>query len=226
MEHFIDRMMLLLSLAGLGIIYYTKQEDIKEHFLGMGIRMVAKAQKVPESQLYTIPGTYQASVPPRFDTNHYGALMRHRMPKEENRAAPANSAFVDATFAEGFTDKKQLDALGNEITQPVIYDRFMYSNSNNRNNRGVGVTDLIRGDLPITPGPKGWFSTAADVNDLQYGALSVMGGLNNDTTQQLMALKSDVSAGTEDVAAGIRYTQNMRSLLSNAGGDVTITAFP
>ncbi|GHV50386.1 hypothetical protein AGMMS49579_03890 [Spirochaetia bacterium] len=57
-----------------------------------------------------------------------------------------------------------------EITNeppPVVYDRVMYANKRSRL-RGYG--DFIRGDLPISPQPVGWFTPSVNpVNDLRNG---------------------------------------------------------
>lgn len=47
-----------------------------------------------------------------------------------------------------------LNAIGQEVQQPVIYDRFMYANQKSKLVQGA---DFIRGDLPIIPVETGWF---------------------------------------------------------------------
>ncbi len=117
-----------------------------------------------------------------------------------------------------------LDALGNENVQPIIYDRYIYAN---QKNPLYGLGDPIRGDLPIYPLEKGWFSPAAQPQSmLRDSALMVMGGTDNGTTKELMALKSAISGGTLNTGSGINYAVQRSPFASGAGGDINVTAFP
>ena len=62
----------------------------------------------------------------------------------------------------------------------VIFDRYMVvpGKAAGRFNRGNGIVDRIRGDLPVCVDPcqKGWFASPGSPADLTVGALSVIGG--------------------------------------------------
>jgi len=116
--------------------------------------------------------------------------------------------------------------------QPIIYDRYIYAN---RNSRLRGLGDPIRGDLPITPISGNWFVPSGAYEGpnavLQHGAMNVMGGVNNETSNQLANLIYNSSGGTETAIGGIDMKKyNMGNSYygsTSAGrGDVSVTAFP
>jgi len=115
------------------------------------------------------------------------------------------------------------DALGQMMTNPIIYDRFIYAN---QNSRLAAAGDPIRGDLPITPNRQGWFQVSAHPQiDLKSGALAAIGGLNNDTSKELLALQSASSGGSLHVGGGVNYSVQ-QSAYGASDDSVTYTAFP
>lgn len=124
------------------------------------------------------------------------------------------------------------------VTQPIIYDRFIYANQQSRL-RAQG--DPIRGDLAIVPCNNGWFNPAVNPNiDLQEGALNVMGGINNETAKSLGNLIYASSGGSETVFAGadmagqfgprgamnLNMGNQFNTSLSAGQRDVGVTSFP
>lgn len=117
-----------------------------------------------------------------------------------------------------------VNALGEQVTQPIIYDRFIFANQKSRL-RGLG--DPIRGDLPIVPVRNEWFRPSVAPNiDLQSGALAVIGGLNMDTTKEVLALQNASAGGLLDVGSGVDYSVQQSPYTTTAGGDVQVSAFP
>jgi hypothetical protein len=119
-----------------------------------------------------------------------------------------------------------------EMKQPIIYDRYIYSN---RNSRLRGQGDPIRGDLPIVPISGSWFIPSGAYEGpnivLQQGAMNVMGGINNETNNQLANLIYNSSGGAETAIGGVDMAQtsmnhNVYGAASAALGDVKMTAFP
>lgn len=119
-----------------------------------------------------------------------------------------------------------------EMRQPIIYDRYIYSN---RNSRLRGQGDPIRGDLPIVPISGSWFIPSGAYEGpnivLQQGAMNVMGGVNNETNNQLANLIYNSSGGAETAIGGVDMAQtsmnhNVYGAASAALGDVKMTAFP
>ena len=94
-------LMTLISLI-LGIVavnHITNQDKkTKEGFLGTLPSMQVKVDRVaaPNKQaaakgdFYSVPGTYQAILNPRFSNVDYGANIRYNMPSYKNQAAPSN----------------------------------------------------------------------------------------------------------------------------------------
>lgn len=80
-------------------------------------------------------------------------------------------------------------------TQCVFFDRIIHSN---RNNRRRSQGDPIRGDLPIIPDSGGkWFQVSAvPEDDLQQGALGVLGGQSEASIRLAEFLKASGSSKT------------------------------
>lgn len=118
-----------------------------------------------------------------------------------------------------------------QISQPIVYDRYIYANKNSRQ-RGAG--DPIRGDLPIVPVSGNWFipsqANSPSIN-LQQGAMNVMGGVNNETSNALANLIWNSSGGTETTIGGVDMANTMMThqvygAAAAAQGDVIATSFP
>ena len=118
-----------------------------------------------------------------------------------------------------------------QISQPIVYDRYIYANKSSRQ-RGAG--DPIRGDLPIVPVSGTWFipsqANSPSIN-LQQGAMNVMGGVNNETSNALANLIWNASGGTETTIGGVdmantTMTHQVYGAAAAAQGDVIATSFP
>jgi len=117
-----------------------------------------------------------------------------------------------------------INELGEEQVQPIIYDRFIYAN---QKSRLYALADPIRGDLPIVPSNTGWFQVNVHPQiDLQAGAMAVMGGINNSTSAQLLALQSAAAGNLVDTGSGINFAVQNSQFSSNAGSDIQVTSFP
>lgn len=140
----------------------------------------------------------------------------------------SESTYPDATDTLPIGTMTTADADGN-VTQPVVYDRFMFARPQGRL-RAAG--DPIRGDLPIVPCQSGWFSVYPNINiDLQEGAMNVLGGVRNETNNKLASLINRASGGADYTIGGVdlqnvNLTPSYDTSLSNALGDVTISAYP
>jgi hypothetical protein len=119
---------------------------------------------------------------------------------------------------------QMVNALGEQVAQPIIYDRYIYANQRSRLTRD---NDLIRGSLPIVPVKSDWFRPSVHPQiDLSSGALAVIGGLDNDTSKELMALQNASAGGALDVGSGINYSVQKNLYGGAAGGDIQVTSFP
>lgn len=124
-----------------------------------------------------------------------------------------------------------------EMKNPIIYDRYIFAN---RSSRLRSQGDPIRGDLPIVPQSGNWFTPSVHPNiDLQAGALNVLGGINNDTSNELANLIYN-SSGRSDTAIGgvnmstfnkstfgnTNMSNQTTSYLSAGQGDVNVVGYP
>lgn len=130
-------------------------------------------------------------------------------------------AYPDAVDMVPVGDMTTVNALG-ETVQPIVYDRFIFAN---RNSRLRGQGDPIRGDLPIVPCAPEWFRPSVHPNlDLQQGALSVMGGFDNNTGQSMADLIMNTSG--DQTIAGINMASVKGLSTSGALSNIEVSAFP
>jgi hypothetical protein len=127
----------------------------------------------------------------------------------------------------GVTDSlpiTQMDNLNPDgtIENKVVYDRLMVSNRNSRL-RSQGCT--LRGDLPIPPCKTGWFQVSANPTiDLNQGAMQVLAGTDNETSNSLAALINSTTGQT--AIAGANLTPEQLTFIGSSGNDVNVTLFP
>jgi hypothetical protein len=115
------------------------------------------------------------------------------------------------------------DGLPN-LNNAVVFNRYMAANPDSRI-RGLGCP--IRGDLPVIPCSTGWFQVSARPSrTLQQGAMNVLGGVTNSTTNEMNTLINMNSGGAITTLSGVNMSNEMGQCLSGAGQTVQATAFP
>ena len=140
--------------------------------------------------------------------------------------SPMGAQAVDMLPVQSMANAQSqvVNALGEASLQPIVYDRYIYSN---QRSKLYGQGDPIRGDLPIVPNNMGWFSPSVRPNvDLRAGALMVMGGTENAVNSQLLAMQNAASGGLADTGSGIAYTAQKNNYLSTGSSDIRVTSFP
>lgn len=137
--------------------------------------------------------------------------------------------YPDAVDSLPVGNMTTLNASG-EVTQPIIYDRYIFAN---RNSRLRSQGDWIRGDLPIVPCNQGWFNVHPNPNlDLNQGAMNVLGGVENETSRALADLIYSSSGNTDTTIGGVDLSlSNLNSSQQYQGSiggrrDVSISGFP
>lgn len=109
------------------------------------------------------------------------------------------------------------------MEQTVVYDRYIVALQKSRL-RALG--DPIRGDLAITPCASGWFTASANPNiDLHEGAMAVLGGINNDTSNSLANLQYATSGGTKTISAGVNMANEFATSAGAGMSDISVSAF-
>jgi hypothetical protein len=238
------------------------------------------------SDLYSIPGNYQAILSPRFSNVDYGAHIRYNMPSCRNQAVPPtplgfgnmvegfcnegncgicppgscggppncckggvagnnaqamhsvdwnanyalqrnNLQYTQASDLIPVGDMRSRNALGLNAEggkNPIIYDRYIFAN---QRSRLAGLGDPIRGDLPIVPCKSEWFRPSVHPHiDLRDGAISVIAGTRNQTSNALHALQSASTGGVYNTLGGVNYSSPRNSVLVAGQRDLQVTAFP
>lgn len=105
-------------------------------------------------------------------------------------------------------------AADGDVTQTVNYDRLIYATAKSK---GYGQGDPIRGDIPVVPCNRGYFTPLAAFNPastLNAGALAAMGGIGNTSAQQTYSLIQAYAGGQTDYGkssfAGLPLDNAMR----------------
>lgn len=118
-----------------------------------------------------------------------------------------------------FSDEAKMGLVRDDdgiIPQVINYERLIYAN---QKSRLYGRGDPIRGDLPIVPVNDGWFRPSVNANiDLRQGAINVIAGSDNCTSNALRALQYESS--------GKSLLSQKHISLGAAQGDIVVTAFP
>lgn len=171
-------------------------------------------------EMYEQPNGEVFSKPPpsNFSAGNYGT-------KLSQLSTGASTSIVPKPVSGGsaMATMNELGQVDNQCN-PIIFERLIYANQ--RAPSLVGA-DPIRGDLPILPRDDKWFSVSANPQTmLKDGALAAMGGLDNNNTKELMALKSAASGGFLDTGSGVNYTVQKSMYGSSAGSGLKVTAFP
>lgn len=114
--------------------------------------------------------------------------------------------------------------LQGEPVNVYTVNNLMYSPPGSRYTRSRGVSDMIRGDLPIAPCNTGWFYSGGDpAVDLNRGALAAMGGFDNDTSKNLAALVQKSTLGASSTFAGSPLDRQQKVALAGyAQSDLSV----
>ena len=106
-----------------------------------------------------------------------------------------------------------------EEVQAIVYDRLIFANRNSKHRRHG---DKIRGDLPIAPRKCGLWDPSVNPHiDLEQGAINVMAGIGNETSNQMASFlngysKSSVFAGIDmtspDSMASIKNIESLSNM--------------
>lgn len=110
------------------------------------------------------------------------------------------------------------------VAQYTVNTLIYAANTRGRYSKARGVADMIRGDLPIVPCNQGWFYTApTPAIDLQSGAFHALGGLDNATNKQTLALIQQESGSSTSVGSGGPLTNAQKIALSGlTGSDIEV----
>ena len=105
--------------------------------------------------------------------------------------------------------------------QGVAYNNLIYANLQNTRLRAQG--DKIRGDLPIVPCETGWFRPSVNpTRDLEQGAMYVLGGMDNQLTNDMARLLYKDTYQT--TIAGMQLTPTELTAIDAGSGNVTVQA--
>lgn len=212
---------------------------------------------------FTVPGTYQSYLSPRFNSEGYNSFVKYNLPEEkylgtrandplmmadrverrENFQQPTTTPSASTTTFSGQTpyeyneiyekQKQQGDDVSSKLPVPTMasgvqenpniytnYDRFIFSL---QRNRLQGQGDPIRGDLPCVPcNPSSdassnvWFRPSVNVaTNLRTGAINVIAGIGNVTSQQTAELQMRALGGAKDTFGGVALPLPNNTPVSN-----------
>jgi hypothetical protein len=144
-----------------------------------------------------------------------------------------NTVVADAEKSKTATNLQSQLPVGTMDSQgenTMLFDRYITvpGKAAGRFNRGNGIVDRIRGDLPVCVDPcqKGWFASPGKPSDLAIGALSYIGGegsASNELTNfvQINGGFPSIKPSTQDTNA----VTNMLSQTTPSSGLVQVSSF-
>jgi len=163
-------------------------------------------------------GSYDTLMPSNYAAGNF---------KETTNMSKNSHGNMQVTDMVPIGDATMMTPLG-DSSQPIIYDRFIYSNGKNNRLRSQG--DFVRGDLGVVPIPScGNIMYRPSVNpatDLNPGAMNVMGGINNEQGKSIAALISAASGNTQTTIGGVNMSNQALMSLTGAQSEVNVTAYP
>jgi len=142
-------------------------------------------------------------------------------PKPDYRADESNYQQAKANVTSNVSLSDSLPQLtmtsvsaDGEVTQTQNWDRLIFATAKSKN---YSQSDFIRGDVPVVPCNRGYFTPLAAFNPasaLNAGALAAMGGIGNTSAQQTYSLIQAYSGGPTDYGkssfAGLPLDNPMR----------------
>lgn len=209
------------------IVLATRKNEGFTGLENLGYRIETVQAESPEAaakgSFYSVPANYQSNLSPRMSNSlGYGSLLRTDMPSENNRGSPKDPL----TYGESIDDEEdnEKDTQTDSKPQSITYNRLVYAQ---KKSRLKGLGDFIRGDLAIAPLKNtGWFNVSATPHqDLQAGAMTVMGGANESShaLSKLMYASSGKSVNAFTTGFG---TNQYTTSANGKNGDLQVTAFP
>ncbi|NDE14260.1 hypothetical protein EBZ80_04945 [bacterium] len=217
-----------------------------------GYQSCSSCEPKPGFPVYTVPGTFQADLSPRFNPNGLQSYVKYNAPPEEYQASypndpltvrehydndplkmaqmvetptPKNTDAANVSEVDRAEQRRALIEQGNEVANklPVstmsqggpqddkaVYqcaDRYIFAL---QKSRLYALADPIRGDIPVipclpnrNPASNTWFRPSSNPRvDLNAGALNVIGGIGNVTSQQVVELMANAQ-GSGGIINGV-----------------------
>ena len=196
---------------------YTKEDFCSSGGCGSGVQSCNAGGLTPNARLNAHAATPSPTSPDHSSQSYHAA----------RDSIPMGAA---VTSELPVPDMGTLNADGTVDENPIIYDRMMYANQKSRLH---GQADWIRGDLAIVPCKGNWFNVSVQPQiDLNSGAMAVLGGLNNETSQELYQLQYQSSGTADSTLGGVDLGEALSVAAQKSGyqgmatNDVQFTAFP
>ena len=99
-----------LVAAVFAITSFNNRVTSNEGFLGMGSMTVRKErvaaanhQAAAKGDFYSVPGTFQSQIAPRFSNTQYGSSIRYNLPDQKHMASPSDPLTFSNMAKENYT---------------------------------------------------------------------------------------------------------------------------
>lgn len=186
-------------------------------------------------------GVTENFVPPRQMSNmDYAGVVENYMSTDSNNPSPP-SGYAAGNYDQAVNEAAEASKLpigsmeagqGAAPENVMMFDRYMIvpGKSAGRFNRGNGIVDRIRGDLPICVDPcqKGWFQSPGNPSQLTVGALGVIGG-SGDQANAISNFTKLYGANTPILPSSGRGNPQLQMLQqvspSSGTNEVKVTGF-
>lgn len=248
-----NKLIILIVVAIIAVIVYMMcRNTTVESFMGMSAPGMVKIDEISTKNgmpFASVPN-WQSNIAPRFNPNSYGPYIQYNVPDNKYLAVPTDPlGYADSVGSEISPEKvkRQLPkyqdvaellptaTMGAQHPQQVYnWDRlFKVSLAKSNAKRDA---DFIRGDLPIPKINTGWFSSRYGTEALRDGAMNVIGGQGNETSNALYSYLKNVSGNTKTTFAGAPLQEVPKANMSRnemlqttrgiSQGDVQVSMYP
>lgn len=247
-----DMVIVLVALLAVIFAFFymsCKKGSTKEGFMGLSTPgRVAVEQVATNSKgiaFASVP-SWQANLSPRFMPNSYGSYIQYNMPSQDMLAVPQDplgyAEMVKAELGEAkpastlpkYQDVKEMlptaDMKSGSGLRAQTYNWNRLMKVGLAKSKAQNNADFIRGDLPIPKVNTGWFSSRYGTEALRSGAMSVLGGSNNETSNALYSYMRNASGDTKTTFGGTALNMATGKTMGTSEGigqgSLNITMFP
>lgn len=229
----------------LGSSAVTNNDYVSYPQFNQSISAPSPSLNLPAQIRYNPPSLNNMGITENFSCNtrpvsnmDYANVVEGFMSNDPSNPSPApayaagnyNKAVQEAANASKLPISSMEAGQGPAPENVMMFDRYMVvpGKSAGRFNRGNGIVDRIRGDLPVCVDPcqKGWFASPGNPSQLTVGALAVIGGNGEQANaiSNFTQLYGANNANLPSSGGGNRQLQ-MLSQVAPTNGTTSVSSF-
>jgi len=229
----------------LGSSAVTNNDYVSYPQFNQSITAPSPSLNLPAQIRYNPPSLNNMGITENFSCNtrpvsnmDYANVVEGFMSNDPSNPSPApayaagnyNKAVQEASNASKLPIGSMEAGQGPAPENVIMFDRYMVvpGKSAGRFNRGNGIVDRIRGDLPVCVDPcqKGWFASPGNPSQLTVGALAIIGG-NGEQANAISNFTQLYGANNSNLPSSGRGNPQMQMLsqVAPTNGTTSVSSF-